>query len=170
MSSTLPISRGFAHHNTKGMIFPYDTQAENARQLPSACRQFGGVESAGSIHCAFAVRRTRHDRMLCSTAGSTAGAFCTICAHSASSTSRLGGVGFAPPPPAQDMTKLKAFSQTESPQKRRPERATGSNTPPILKQEGLEQLRGEEVQSRMSRRNLKTMMWKKSNGGNVCLG
>jgi hypothetical protein len=62
------------------------------------CVSFGGVESAESIHCAFAVRRTRQDRMLCSTAGSTAGAFCIICARSASSTSRLGGDGFAPPP------------------------------------------------------------------------
>jgi hypothetical protein len=66
---------------------------------------FGGVVqvlgvSAESIQCAFAVRRSRHDRILRSTAGSTAGAFCIICARSASSTSRLGGDGFAPLAPA----------------------------------------------------------------------
>ena len=38
----------------------------------------------------------------------------------------------------------------ESPQKRPTELAAGSSTPRILLQEGLEQLRGEEAQSRMS--------------------
>jgi hypothetical protein len=58
----------------------------------------------------------------------------------------------------------------ESPQKRRTERATGSSTPLILKQEGLEQPRGKEVQSRTSRWNPKMMGWMESNGGQVCTG